>query len=243
MLLKQEPSTNQRQFHSNRTITEPEKDAVTESPSSSPSPSTAKKPERLAKTELRIQESFEIDDEKVTEGVREEEDQSQVQERKEDIRQTTYRRMDNLEETIRELELSLIDFGTQAIPTWSQGTPGMDSASTLVSSGASVKISARREIQRPPVPPKPFITSDVAKVHETHSAFSVSRFYSLLILLSVIDPQVIRRHDSEPPVSFCPSILFIFFPSHSLFGATPIKPNFISSLPPIFCNNSLTVWW
>lgn len=245
LLLKREPPTNQTQSHSNRTITEPEKDVVTESPFASPSPSTAKKPARLAKAELRIQESFETDDEKVTEGVREEEeDQSQVQELKEDIRQSTYRRMDNLEETIRELELSLIDFGTQTIPTWSQGTPDMDSASTSASSGAPVKISARREIQRPPVPPKPFITSDVAKVHETHSALSVSRSscsYSLLILLSAIDPQVIRRHDSKPPVSFCPPVLFIFFLSHCLFGARPIKLSFISSSPLIFCNNSLTV--
>ncbi|MCJ8739077.1 hypothetical protein PDJAM_G00042980 [Pangasius djambal] len=167
---KQEPSTNQRQsqiLDLNRTVKELQKGMNTESPSPSPSSLTAKKPARLVKTELRIQESFEIDDEKATDDG--EQDQSPIQERKEDIRHSTYRRLDNLEETIRELELSLLDFGTHTIPTWPQSIPDMDSrtsTSTAPPSESTIKSSGRGEIQRPPIPPKPSVNTDAAKVQE-----------------------------------------------------------------------------
>lgn len=203
LLLKQEPSTNQMQSQIpdlNRIIKELQKGVITESSPPSPSLSTPKKPVRLVKTELRIQESFEIDEDKAADDG--EEDQFQVQEHKEDIRHSTYRRLDNLEETIRELELSLLDFGN--IPSWPQSIPDMDSrtsTSTAPSSGASLKISGKGEIQRPPIPPKPSINSDVAKVQEhtqhllalTHTlTFSCSR---LLILCD-------EGHESEPLVPF-----------------------------------------
>lgn len=247
LLLKQEPSTNQVQsqiLDLNRAIIELEKGTLSDSSSSSPTPSstTSKKPARLVKTELRIQESFEIDDKATGDG---EEDESRVQECKEDIRLSTYRRMDNLEETIRELELSLLDFGTQTIPTWSQGTPDLDSRTSISSapsSTAPIKSSGRGEIQRPPIPPKPSINTNAAKVQErTQPLASLALMHSLslsvLVLLSAIDSRVIRRHDSEPPVSFCPSILFIFFPSHYLFDTTAIQLKFISSLLFAFCTN------
>ncbi|XP_047017978.2 SRC kinase signaling inhibitor 1 isoform X1 [Ictalurus punctatus] len=171
-LWKREPSTTNRtpcQIPDlNRTIKELQEGTIhsgePSSSSPSPSPLAAKKPARLAKTELRIQESFEIDDEKVIDDG--EEDRSQIQERKEDIRQTTYRRLDNLEETIRELELSLLDFGTPAIPTWPQGIPDTNSkmsASTAPPPLSTIKSSGRGEIRRPPVPPKPSINTDAAK--------------------------------------------------------------------------------
>ncbi|XP_060758041.1 SRC kinase signaling inhibitor 1 isoform X1 [Neoarius graeffei] len=160
-LWKQEPLTKRTQSQIpdlNRTIKELQKGTITEwsstSPSSSPSPLTPKKPARLVKTELRIQEPFEINDEKATDNG--DDDQSQVQE---DIRHSTYRRLDNLEETIRELELSLLDFGTPAIPNWPQGIPDMESRtsiSTAPSSVSTIMSSGRGEIQRPPIPPKPF---------------------------------------------------------------------------------------
>lgn len=160
MPFKQEPSSNQMQSQIqdlNRTIKELQEGVITES-----SPlSTPKKPARLVKTELRIQESFEIDEDKAAD------DGEEHQVHKEDIRHSTYRRLDNLEETIRELELSLLDFGN--IPSWPQSIPDMDSRtfmSTAPSSVAPIKTSGKGEIQRPPIPPKPSISIDVAKVQE-----------------------------------------------------------------------------
>lgn len=172
MLLQQELPTIQTQPQLpdlNRTIKELQKGTITEASSPSPSPSplplTTKKPARLVKTELRIQESFEIDEESATDDG--EANHPQVQERKEDIRHSTYRRLDNLEETIRELELSLLDFGT--MPSWPQGIPDTDSrtsTSTAPPSVAPIKSSGKGEIQRPPVPPKPSINIDALKVQE-----------------------------------------------------------------------------
>lgn len=188
-LWKREPSATNRtpcQIPDlNRTIKELQEGTIhsgePSSSSPSPSPLAAKKPARLAKTELRIQESFEIDDEKVIDDG--EEDRSQIQERKEDIRQTTYRRLDNLEETIRELELSLLDFGTPAIPTWPQGIPDTNSkmsASTAPPPLSTIKSSGRGEIRRPPVPPKPSINTDAAKVQEhTQPLMSLALLHSL----------------------------------------------------------------
>ncbi|KAM9457539.1 SRC kinase signaling inhibitor 1 [Clarias gariepinus] len=155
-LWKRDPSTNQAQSHISdldRTIKELEQGRITESPS----PLTVKKPARLVKTELRIQESFEIDDETETnkgDGV-----QSQVQERKEDIRRSTYKRLDNLEETIRELELSLVDFG----PPYFEIPDSKTSTSIAPASVSGTKSVQRGEIQRPPVPPKPSISIGTAK--------------------------------------------------------------------------------
>ncbi|XP_057202535.1 SRC kinase signaling inhibitor 1 isoform X9 [Triplophysa rosa] len=79
---------------------------------------------------------------------------------KEDICHSTYRRLDSLEETIRELELSLMEFSTDPntgdiIPTAAQ-TPG----SSAVNSSKKTQHTAENsgeggEINRPPVPPKP----------------------------------------------------------------------------------------
>lgn len=183
-LWKQEPLTKRTQSQIpdlNRTIKELQKGTITEwsstSPSSSPSPLTPKKPARLVKTELRIQEPFEINEEKATDNG--DDDQSQVQE---DIRHSTYRRLDNLEETIRELELSLLDFGTPAIPNWPQGIPDMESRtsiSTAPSSVSTIMSSGRGEIQRPPIPPKPFVNTNAAKVQEhTQPLASLSLSFS-----------------------------------------------------------------
>ncbi|XP_046721886.1 SRC kinase signaling inhibitor 1 isoform X2 [Silurus meridionalis] len=164
-LWKSESLTNQTRSQipqRNQTIKELEKGTIigSDSPLPSPSPLTEKKPASLLKTELRIQESFEIDDKKVTDDG---ESNPGVRESKEDIRHTTFRRLDNLEETIRELELSLLDFGTQVIPTWSQSIPEMDSKTSSSSVPPPIKSSGRGEMQRPPVPPKPSVITDAAK--------------------------------------------------------------------------------
>ncbi|TSK28046.1 hypothetical protein Baya_2233 [Bagarius yarrelli] len=160
-LLKLEPTTNQTRSQIptlSRTVKELQTNMINESPS----PPTVKKPARSVNKELRIQESFEVDKKRVTDT--REVNQSQVQESKDDIRQSTYRRLDNLEETIRELELSLLDFGTQNIPTWPQSIPNTDSQippdAPIVS---TIKSPGKGEIQRPPVPPKPSINMDVFK--------------------------------------------------------------------------------
>ncbi|XP_056609904.1 SRC kinase signaling inhibitor 1 isoform X1 [Triplophysa dalaica] len=67
---------------------------------------------------------------------------------KEDICHSTYRRLDSLEETIRELELSLMEFSTDPntgdiIPTAAQ------------TQGSPENSGEGGEINRPPVPPKP----------------------------------------------------------------------------------------
>ncbi|XP_047656791.1 SRC kinase signaling inhibitor 1 isoform X4 [Tachysurus fulvidraco] len=168
LLWKLEPSTNQTLSQIpalSRTIKEPKTDMFTESTSPSPSLLAAKKPARSVNTELMIQEPFETDEkDAIDKG---EDDQCRVQERKEDIRHSTYRRLGNLEETIRELELSLLDFGAQTIPTWSQSIPDTDSqmsTSTVdAPSVSTIKSSGRGEIQRPPVPPKPCINTDAFK--------------------------------------------------------------------------------
>ncbi|XP_058268864.1 SRC kinase signaling inhibitor 1 isoform X8 [Hemibagrus wyckioides] len=165
-LWKLEPSTNQTRSQIptlSRTPKELQTDMFTESPS--PSPLASKKLERSVNTELMIQESFEIDEENATH--KGEDDQSRIQDRKEDIRHSTYQRLDNLEETIRELELSLLDFGTQTIPNWPQSIPDMNSQTSSSTkeapSTSTMKSSGRGEIQRPPVPPKPFINTEAFK--------------------------------------------------------------------------------
>lgn len=75
-------------------------------------------------------------------------DQSQRKLR-EDIRHSTYRRLDSLEETIRELENTLIEIG---------GHPAVDplySEATTKSSPVQMTGSPTSENRKPPVPPKP----------------------------------------------------------------------------------------
>ncbi|KAI4878565.1 hypothetical protein NFI96_021152 [Prochilodus magdalenae] len=159
-------------------------------PSASPEGKAVKQPRKI---ELRIQESFEKDDTgegdqspgmppqrrtmtepnepskalrsaSRTQGV----GQEAV---KEDIKRSTYRRLDSLEETIRELELSLMEFGTHpnmghypALPPDGCPTPSSpleSSGSVAPPSGPSVKSPG--ESQRPPVPPKPSISADLIK--------------------------------------------------------------------------------
>lgn len=91
----------------------------------------------------------------------------------EDIRTRTYQRLGSLEDTIRELELSLLDFGPQA------GT-GHQSETLLNQSGCPAVTPERKssnrslerggEVLRPPVPPKPSKV-DTAQVSSVHVCF------------------------------------------------------------------------
>ncbi|XP_044036116.1 SRC kinase signaling inhibitor 1 isoform X3 [Siniperca chuatsi] len=67
----------------------------------------------------------------------------------EDIRRSTYRRLDSLEETIRELENTLIEIGSH--PAAEQLYTGTTTKSTPVQMSGS----PTSEIKKPPVPPKP----------------------------------------------------------------------------------------
>lgn len=67
----------------------------------------------------------------------------------EDVRRSTYRRLDSLEETIRELENTLIEISGQ--PTAKQ----LYSKTTIKSTPVQMTGSPASEAKKPPVPPKP----------------------------------------------------------------------------------------
>lgn len=107
---------------------------------------------------------------------------------KEDICHSTYRRLDSLEETIRELELSLMEFSADPdtgdiMPTAAQtrGPPAVNSSNktqhTTENSGEG------GEINRPPVPPKPsHIRTPTVKVQSNRQSLLLKLF---LFLFSV----------------------------------------------------------
>ncbi|XP_055047871.2 SRC kinase signaling inhibitor 1 isoform X2 [Misgurnus anguillicaudatus] len=87
---------------------------------------------------------------------------------REDICHSTYRRLDSLEETIRELELSLMEFSTDPqtgniIPTASRTQGSIERSSSTLSSNTQSS-GEGGEINRPPVPPKPsYISTSTTK--------------------------------------------------------------------------------
>ncbi|XP_076851597.1 SRC kinase signaling inhibitor 1 isoform X5 [Brachyhypopomus gauderio] len=160
---------------------------------------------RSRKVELRIQESFETEDEKETDrggelrrpdtrlhtgdarvspclgqpsAPSEHTPSSSVRgqgvgEERKDIKHSTYRRLDSLEETIRELELSLLEFG----PPPSSGHHFPKAEPTTLPARAALKDSADGgEVQKPPVPPKPSVSADVSK---TGGGKAISRLKQL----------------------------------------------------------------
>lgn len=79
--------------------------------------------------------------------------------RREDVRLSTYKRLDSLEETIRELENTLMEIS------------GHPSAELLYSQTAANDTAATPEPRKPPVPPKPWSLSPVStQVDLSHPA-------------------------------------------------------------------------
>lgn len=110
---------------------------------------------------------------------------------KEDICHSTYRRLDSLEETIRELELSLMEFSTDphtgdVLPTSAQ----TQSSSSQRSGSTRHNHRDGGETNRPAVPPKPScISSSTAKVQPSlqyllHPLVFLSFFQWLSFFLS-----------------------------------------------------------
>ncbi|KAL7860732.1 hypothetical protein AOLI_G00170810 [Acnodon oligacanthus] len=172
--------------------------AVPGTPSASHEEKAEKQPRKI---ELRIQESFEKEDQphmcegdprpgmlpqrrampkpsepsKAVAGVTRTQGVGQ-EAGKEDIKHSTYRRLDSLEETIRELELSLMEFSTHPnmghYPTLPQPhgpsaeCPTVSSQLQRSSSGtvsSEPKVKSPGESLRPPVPPKPSFSTDLTK--------------------------------------------------------------------------------
>ncbi|XP_051572754.1 SRC kinase signaling inhibitor 1-like isoform X1 [Myxocyprinus asiaticus] len=92
---------------------------------------------------------------------------------KEDICHSTYRRLDSLEETIHELELSLMEFSTDPHTGNICPIAAQPQSSSTISSSLKISSSTRHtaqspedggEVNRPPVPPKPtYISTSTAK--------------------------------------------------------------------------------
>lgn len=94
--------------------------------------------------------------------------QSQKKER-EDIRHSTYKRLDSLEETIRELEKTLIEISGH--PTAEQ----LYNEITAQSPPGQMTGSPTSETKKPPVPPKPSpLSPALIQVHSLHRADSCS---------------------------------------------------------------------
>lgn len=98
---------------------------------------------------------------------------------RDDIKHSTYRRLDSLEETIRELENTLIELSGHPtaeqlyIETCNKGTPVQTTGSPT------------SETMKPPVPPKPSSLSPASiQVHFLHLLCRILLWHSLLYFLS-----------------------------------------------------------
>lgn len=170
-------------------------------------PSAEQKAVKLArKIELRIQESFEKEDQTEMDKGEDQKDADQgsvfvplshrrtmpetnkpfkgvtqtqgvgQEAVREDIKHSTYRHLDSLEETIRELELSLMEFSTNPNtgissipaqphnPSTGCSTSGILRRSNSTDCPSEPSMKSPGGTQRPPVPPKPSISTDLIKV-------------------------------------------------------------------------------
>lgn len=112
---------------------------------------------------------------------------------KEDICHSTYRRLDSLEETIRELELSLMEFSTDPHTGDILPTSAQTQSSSTQRSGSTRHTEQNHrdggETNRPTVPPKPScISSSTAKVQPSLQyllhPWSFFHYFNLLGYLS-----------------------------------------------------------
>lgn len=120
----------------------------------------------------------------------------------EDIRSRTYHRLDSLEETIRELEISLMEIGAPP------GSPLMPPAEDLTDgtqkpNQTPAEHAGSEGNKRPPVPPKPSIRPPYTQVHLPHQTAAPAHLLSCPVLSSPLLPAVplIR----SVPFEFSPS--------------------------------------
>lgn len=103
----------------------------------------------------------------------------------EDIRSRTYQRLDSLEETIRELEISLMEIGAHpSSGPISPLTPPAEGLSdgTQQPSQTPTESAGSGGNKRPPVPPKPSIRPPYIQVHFPHQTAAPTHLLSCPVL-------------------------------------------------------------
>lgn len=192
------------------------------------------------KREPRVQDSLEAERETRDEQMRDQRpvvlhasETSRVGGEKEDICHSTYRRLDSLEETIRELELSLMEFSTDpntgdVVPTAVQTQGSSDVNGANQTHRVAEMPGEGGESNRPPVPPKPsHVRTSTVKVQSSRQSL-FSCFHLKLFLFSVEGlwflPLGVSTRKSVfahalmnclPPVSCCLKNLLLYL-SHAI---------------------------